>query len=436
MRKISTLLALLLVATQAGAVDVPLSWTPKPGATGYTVLWGSAPSIYTDSMQTASNSASIALSPGKTYVAVQPSGTLPRSNEMVVDVVTTAAVGPVWGLVGLANAPGNPATINYAEIDDIAPKLWRLAASWENVELARGTYNFAATGVRAAMDYALAHGVSVTYGIWYGNPLYPPVTSPNNAQAEIGRVAMAKYAAEVARLFGRAAGGPVDRIETWNEWVGGMGMGGFAQCQLQPNTPCENAVLYAKMQCAIYAAVKAVDPAVKVLGGGFAGFLGAKKLIGPWLDAGVGNCMDELVVHAYPGGPRALCSAAESADPVLSAACTKRSTYLIDSLVRAKIGRSIPISITETGRHDGDLIANEAAVATYATALHDLMVTDPLVTGIYWYALHSRGTTGWAAMAGTRKKAVYPILKAIYAAPGPGATTTISYDPGPTFILP
>lgn len=221
-----------------------------------------------------------------------------------------------------------------------------------------------------------------------------------------------KIAANRQCYADRAAGfattyGANQYYEVWNEWNGGLGLG----CKFG-TPPCNDGAMYADLLCRTYTAIKAVHPTAKVIGGGMAGIdiPFATKV----LNAGGGACMDAIVVHPYVFSQNAY---TVGYGGTVSAAVAKVKQGLTDmnALVFQKLGKSLPFAITEDGRQDRGLAAEETKTSDYVTALYNelkLPQAFPMM-GIWWFTLDDGAGFTWGVRrANQTQKPSYAALKA------------------------
>jgi hypothetical protein len=222
--------------------------------------------------------------------------------------------------VGVGAHIGSPGYGNVnAQLATVGASIVRFDVRWDSVEHSRGVYSFPAK-ITEAFANARANGQSVLPIIDYGNPLYDGGRIPRSTA---GVAAYAKYVAAIVRTFHPQA------IEIQNE---------FNNDKLN-KSGCVTADCYLPLLKAGYAAAKAVDPNVTVVGGAIAKEDDA--WIGRLLQIGGADYMDALSFHPYNNN---------SAPEYLADALTRTQ-----AMIQQKSGRAIPIWITELGWDDHDV---------------------------------------------------------------------------------
>lgn len=202
----------------------------------------------------------------------------------------------------------------------------------------------------------------------FANPHYDDGQTPFSAA---GRQAFAAYGAELVRRHGDH----VTAVEVWNEINGTFCSG-----------PCrqDRAGTYAALLADSYAALKAVDPGVTVVGGA------AVKVPLPWFDAliarGAAAHWDAVAVHPYGDEPEN----------------TVRDVAALQQRLRAA-GSDAPVWATEFGTGAG----RSGAAARRATAGYLVRMAVVLraagVERMYWYLLRDyQNFNGMGLLRGDR----------------------------------
>ncbi len=224
--------------------------------------------------------------------------------------------------------------------------------AWKDVERTSGTYDFSATNVRYLDDVNRA-GLAVTLLLQGGNPLYDQGYTP---YTDASRAAFARYVVAVLDRFPS-----VSTIEIGNEFNAQNFVTGPVQSAGYP----ERQAYYAKLLKAVYDAVKARHPDVKVLGGAAHSIpVGYYKAL---FDAGALSSMDGLVIHPYTTEPE------QFAKQI--------------AILRGAMGtRPLPIHVTEFAR-EVDSAAETAAYLVKMTAA----LAEAKVASADWYALRQEG---------------------------------------------
>lgn len=203
-----------------------------------------------------------------------------------------------------------------------------------------------------------------------------------NPETTAGRQCYADRAAAFASTYPNT----IKWIEVWNEWNGGLGLGGPAGCAGVQGSICTDLVTYTDLLRRTYLAVKAVSPTTLVVGGGVAG----TDL--PWTsdlyDEGGGNFMDAISIHPYvylSNQTRPFTVAYTASAPVAVAEFSEAVTAMHDQGT-AKTGRDIPIYITEEGRNSAATAPSEQLTSDYLSLLYPTVRANlPFVHGIFWF---------------------------------------------------
>lgn len=222
-----------------------------------------------------------------------------------------------------------------------------------------------------AIRVAGANGIKVL--LMCGFNRVPNITTDANARQKYADMC----ASDIATVDVAQA---IKYVEAWNEWNGGMGLG----CAYW-ESPCNDGALYVDLLCRVHKAVKAIRPDIQVLGGTMAG--ASTGFFGKMLDAGADKCMDAVSWHFYPMNKFAQCRAKRDATPQEAAELLDTCVARLDSVARGKLGKSVPMMISEVGMTDEDDAKNQARVAEFLTAVYAVGSGNPLVQGLIWYSL-------------------------------------------------
>jgi len=155
--------------------------------------------------------------------------------------------------------------------------------SWGNTEREKGKFALPSYGEEFT-QHASALGLRPLLICDYANAAYDKGGFPNSDEAIAG---YANYCAFLARTLK----GRVDTFEIWNEWSGGCGMRG------KPGDHGPEA--YARLLVAAYAAIKAVDPRITVVGIGGDHSAHHFDKIQRMMESGGAKAMDAFSVHSY-----------------------------------------------------------------------------------------------------------------------------------------
>ncbi len=229
----------------------------------------------------------------------------------------------------------------------------RDGVSWSDIETTAGTYQFSSANVNY-LDTLITKGFLVTLLVSDSNPLYD---GGNTVYTDAGRAAYAKY---VVATLDRFPG--VKSVEISNEYnafnfvTGPVLTGGYGLRQQY----------YYDMLRTVYAAVKAIHPNVKVLGGAAIDIpVGYFK---PLFALGALNYMDGITIHPYDTDP-------EQLEKQLG-------------ILRTAMGTTPrPIYVTEFAK-EVDSIPDTASYLVKATTV---MATSG-VAEADWYALRQQGS--------------------------------------------
>jgi len=241
---------------------------------------------------------------------------------------------------------------------------------WQQVEPHPGTYASPAPYERymAALHDA---GIEPLLVLSFANSAYDGGQTPHTPA---GRAAFAAYGVELARRHARQ----VPAVEVWNEINGTFCSG-----------PCrqDQAGTYAALLADTYAALKAENPALTVVGGA------AVKVPLPWFEAllarGAARHWDAVAVHPYRGDPEGAAQEIGALQRALHAA-----------------GSSAPIWATEFGSGAGQTgAAARRATAAYLTRMA-VVLRAAGVERMYWYLLRDYDSFGGMGLLRTQDDAL------------------------------
>lgn len=284
---------------------------------------------------------------------------------------------------------------------DAAGKAFVLELGCHSVRLSQG-HGQSAQGLTDDVNWAFDNGVGVCLFLGYAHQ--SPNAIPNSSAiddfgsaGDTARQAYANRSANYASLYS----GKVQYFEVWNEWNGGLGLGGVGG----------NPVTYADLLRRCYIAIKTVNPSAKVAGCVTAGV--HLSWTGTVLDNGGGDFMDVLSVHPY-------IYFAQSATPtkvpagtngVTAANACAEALALQRNQILTKAGRDIPIIVTEEGGTNGHFGNSESIRAQYLTEIFTRGNNGiiPSLEGIWWFDLEDDvlGTYGLLTSANVRKQAFF-----------------------------
>lgn len=245
---------------------------------------------------------------------------------------------------------------------DIVPSIARAGIGtvrdeqyWEQIEPRPGQYARPERYARY-MEALGERGIEALPVLSFGNPNYDDGHTPHSAT---GRVAFAAYGAEIARRYP----GRLSAVEVWNEINGTFCDG-----------PCrsDRAGTYAALLGHTYAALKAENPGLVVVGGA------AVKVPLPWFEAlierGAARHWDAVAVHPYM----------EPED----------AGHSIDALRRLLVsaGSDAPIWATEFGTGAGrSNVQDRRETAAYLVRMA-VVLRAAGVERLYWYLLRDYDT--------------------------------------------
>lgn len=229
----------------------------------------------------------------------------------------------------------------------------RAALYWQRAEYARGEYTFAPVLDSEMADYS-KRGIDLLPIISFTNPLYDNFATPST---EAGITGFANYGAAIVRHFG------VDAVEVYSEFNHGP----FNNSKCGRSPEC-----YMQLLGATAAAVRAVDPGVKVVGPANA-LQDDEFLTGLYRLGGL-DILDAVSYHPYEYA----LMADQSGN--FMAANTAQATQRI-----AEYGGEVPIWITELGWSTATNFT-EAQQAEYLVQSEVLAFAGG-VERFYWYDL-------------------------------------------------
>jgi hypothetical protein len=237
---------------------------------------------------------------------------------------------------------------------------------WHLVEQERGRLVMPDIA-RAMVAGAVARGLEPVLTLGYGNPHWDGRDKPRSPEAI---AAFARYAAAVATAFR----GRVRTYEVWNEWQGTIGA-------TTVGTPDD----YLRLLSATSAALRLVDPEIRVLADEVIMADGDEVLVSRMARARVFDMIDGMTVHPY------FYNRGDDRTPEAWA----RQMLLYDGVLSRHSGRrSVPLWVTETGwpSHVGRYGVSRQRQAAMAARLFLLARTLPMVPGIWWYDFQDDGS--------------------------------------------
>ncbi|MEO8629596.1 MAG: DUF4082 domain-containing protein [Betaproteobacteria bacterium] len=285
------------------------------------------------------------------------SGTPPRSTAGTSDFTA--------GVVTHLGPGGGTTDPIFDHLVALGVKSYRQDIQWSWIETQRGVLSFNSPG-NVGFDNFVTRtheaGMDPLFILCYGNALYDGGGFPLSEEAQAGFV---RYAVFVANHFK----GRVKKYEVWNEWNAGVGT---------PNGTIGDAASYNALLRKVYAALKAVDPEIVVIGG-----------------VATANMSWSVSLFAI-GGLSAM--DAYSAHPYLYPQIPEDSLAWFDLLEQnaqeAAGGRAIPLYATEIGwpTIPGDRGGvSQATAGDYLARLYLLGATYSYIKGIWWYDLYDDG---------------------------------------------
>jgi len=234
----------------------------------------------------------------------------------------------------------------------------RTGILWDQLERQKGqlVIDRSLAGMDNFLLQARSKGIEPLVGLGYGNKLYDAGAFPKSPEAQDGFI---RYATFMANRYK----GSVKYYEIWNEYDIGMGI---------PGNPPADAALYTTLLQKVYAALKAIDPEIVVMGGATSGV--DVGFVTQMLEAGALKTMDAVSVHpyVYPYGP-------EKALPWFDKLQSEAARYTG--------GRALPVYATEIGWPDskGPKGTDQPVVADYLARTLLLFPTRSFVKGVWWY---------------------------------------------------
>jgi hypothetical protein len=177
-------------------------------------------------------------------------------------------------LTGPKYIPDSPSVVQQSGANSV-----RDECAWAKVELQAGVYQVPPE-IDTYYNEIVARGIEPLIILDYGNPLYDGGQRPTSPQ---GIAAFCAYAQFVAQHFA----GVVTKFEVWNEWdiaIGGVTGNG-------------DPVQYVDLLSAVYSTLKAVNPAITVVGGAVSAL--NYSYITTLLDHGILGICDIFSVHTY-----------------------------------------------------------------------------------------------------------------------------------------
>lgn len=227
---------------------------------------------------------------------------------------------------------------------------FRDSLSWARIERAPGRYVFKTPRITYPDAIARAGG-SMSLTVNWGNPHYDNGATPRSAEAT---AAQAAYVAALLKRFEA-----IHTVEVGNEFNGQN----FVTGPVKRSGPVERAADHFAQLKPIHASVKAVDPAIKVLGGAThsmpMGYLWAL------LDLGAADYMDALAVHPYTTRPETFAKQ-------------------VAVLRRHPAAKDLPLEVTEFGDE------NPRSAPAHLIKWVAVMAVSGVERAV-WYPLNSRG---------------------------------------------
>lgn len=251
-----------------------------------------------------------------------------------------------------------------------------------------------------AVNWAAQRNIGVIFFLGYAVGCDPKTPA--------GRQCYANRSASLVQKYGNK----VQYYEVWNEWNGGLGLGGgWPACF----PACKDAVMYTDLLCRTYKAIKAVRPSAIVAGAVTAGT--HADFIRRMLDAGAGSCMDMVSIHPYPYHPASDFSVASTSPPSVGSDAFIKAVTATHNLVKQKTGKAMQVLVTEEGKYGAD-----QPQADYLTQVFAKGRKLPYLEGIWWFGLEdspgtSVGTTGIVRSNNTKKPSFFAMKAAAAGAP-------------------
>jgi polysaccharide biosynthesis protein PslG len=265
----------------------------------------------------------------------------------------------------------NREDLYWPRFTELNATTFRMNMNWSWIEQQKGVFavNTTTNWTSGTLLYPdsmaqVAHtiGKSPLIVLGFGNKFYDNGGFP---VSDVAQAAFVNYATFVAKRYK----GSVKYYELWNEW--NVGGGVYPAVHGDP-------VVYARLLKKVYAALKAVDPTIVVIGGAASG----QGTLWPqqMLAAGGAAAMDGYSVHPYnlPDVPEQALEYLQNLEATLKTAAG---------------GREIPLYVTELGWATGTDTA-ALAPSTQADYLARLYLAAPMYSylkAVWWYDLTDDG---------------------------------------------
>jgi hypothetical protein len=267
---------------------------------------------------------------------------------------------------GVGALPVNLSLIRQAGITAIRDGL-----RWQFVETSQGQYSMPET-FDALVNRAVEAGIAPLPILGGNVPFFDNNSDrPHSPEALDG---LAKYCEFMVRHFK----GKVRMYEICNEWDAPS---------RQTETP-GTAESYVNVLKSVYPRMKAVDPAITIMGGAMTSRVLGNGWLESFLRAGALQYLDAVSIHSYrnQGAPF----------PERGAEAWASWMQRVDELVRkASGGKPIPIYVTEMGWTTELTRGTRPDLsAAYLARMYLLARTLPFLKGIWWYDFQD---DGWSA---------------------------------------
>lgn len=271
------------------------------------------------------------------------------------------AVGAIYGVNSHVAHGGYTAAQANSAMLGVGLSTFREPYYWGSVEWNKGIYSAGGTLAEVEKHISVAPTPPLII-LCCNNRHYTTGGLPSTPEQ---RAAFVKYAVWTAtRLKGK-----VFDYEVWNEW----NIGANSWSDVRYGDP----VQYVALLKEVYAALKGVDPNIRVVGGAIAGW--DDKWTEEMLRAGGGQYMDVISIHPY----------AYPHPPEQHIAYLKRFRDLVNFY-----RPGLPIYITEIGwpNHTGDKATAEWKASVFLTRFYLLLGEIDQVKGVWWYNVIDSGT--------------------------------------------
>lgn len=233
-----------------------------------------------------------------------------------------------------------------------------------------------------AVVWAGQHGLKVLLFCGYSRGL--PITTSSLARQQYAD----RCLADVIRLD--PGGGFITHVEAWNEWNGGLGLGGNAECSASSAHPCHDGALYTDLLRKVFDTFKASRPNIMIVGGAIAGM--DLPFLRKMLDAGAHAKMDLLSLHFY-SKPKTSCSNALDAT---AASVVKKFESCVQEVRDVFLARFLTpkqLLFSEWGRVDNGTPERQKLSAETITAMYDAAKHNEAIAGMLWFDLSGAGAS-------------------------------------------